>query len=234
MNIIIPAAGEGRRFSEAGYTDPKPFIAVNGLPMVVRITRNVKPRKHPSRVFWLVRSEHLDLARGLAAPEGVECLEVKGLTQGAPCTVLLAIDHINNTQPLLIANSDQLIDVPIDDFLEAMEGADGGMMVFWSDDPKWSFVRCSGNKVQEVAEKIPISHDANVGIYYFARGAYFVEAVERMIARDIRTRGEFYVAPVFNELILDGLDVRAYPILSEQMHGLGTPADLQAYLESQA
>src|SRR3972149_562819 len=130
VNIITPAAGEGRRFSEAGYTDPKPFIAVNGLPMVVRITRNVKPRKHPSRVFWLVRSEHLDLARGLAAPEGVECLEVKGLTQGAPCTVLLAIDHINNTQPLLIANSDQLIDVPIDDFLEAMEGADGGMMGF--------------------------------------------------------------------------------------------------------
>lgn len=231
MIIVIPAAGEGRRFSEAGYVDPKPFIDVNGLPMIVRVTRNVTPHQRPARVIWLVRAEHMDRARALAASEGAECLEVNGLTHGAPCTVLLAVDHINNPEPLLIANSDQLVDVPIDKFLDAVGRAEGGTLTFPALDPKWSFVRSANGRVYEVAEKVPIANEANVGIYYFAHGSDFVQAAERMIARDIRVRGEFYVAPVLNELVLDGRRVLAHRIRADQMHGLGTPEDLRIYLD---
>jgi hypothetical protein len=100
--------------------------------------------------------------------------------------------------------------------------------VFEASDPKWSYVKGDLNYVTEVAEKRVISNKANVGIYGWARGSDYVKYAEQMIAKDIRTNGEFYIAPVYNEAIADGKRIYHFPVF--EMHGVGTPEDMNEYI----
>lgn len=231
-------AGAGSRFSVAGYKDPKPLIPVRGVPMVELVVRNLRPNS-AHRFIFICQRAHLqayDLTSRLQtwAP-GCEVIGLDGLTEGAACTVLAAQTLIDNEDPLMIANSDQYIDASIDLYLEDMEqrGLDGSIMTMQADDPKWSFAAVNGaGYVTEVAEKRVISNHATVGIYNFARGRDFVRSAQSMIASDKRVNGEFYVAPVYNELIASGLRVGIFDIGAEAagMYGLGTPADLELFL----
>lgn len=163
---------------------------------------------------------------------------VDGITQGAACSALLVKQAIDNDDPLLIANSDQLIDWPtgsIDDFIARCRPYDGGVVLFESDgNPKWSYASFDVelSRITRIAEKDPISKYATAGIYYWKRGRDFVRSAEQMIAKDIRTNGELYIAPTYNELIAEGADIMPYVIPTSAMHGLGTPEDLEAYLAS--
>ena len=155
------------------------------------------------------------------------------MTEGAACTTLLSKSVINNDQPLLIANSDQYVDWNTSEFLYKMQeqDADAGILTFKSTHPKWSFVKTNSNgDVIEVAEKKPISDTATVGIYYWKKGSDYVKYAEKMIEKNIRHNGEFYVCPVFNEAILDGKKIKTFDI--EKMWGLGTPEDLQIFLQN--
>ena len=109
--------------------------------------------------------------------------------------------------------------------------ADGGVLVFYSDDPKWSYVKYDENSIlTEVAEKKVISNDATVGIYYYRYGKDFVKYAEQMIYKNIRTNNEFYVCPIFNEFIADNKKIYSYTITTNVVHGLGTPEDLEKFL----
>ena len=232
MNVIIPMAGRGKRFEDAGYSFPKPLIDVNGKPMIQIIIENLNlTAKH----IFICQGEHVqkfairDLMN-LLKPDS-EIIPITEITQGAAETVLKAKDLINNDDELIIANSDQWIDWNQQHFLSFMrkKEADGGIVTFISTHPKWSYVRINDeNLVEEVAEKRPISNIATVGIYYYKHGRDFVEAAEQMMAKNIRTNNEFYVAPVFNEMILSGKKIHIYPIA--EMKGLGTPEDLIQFL----
>jgi NDP-sugar pyrophosphorylase family protein len=172
-----------------------------------------------------------DLIRRLAP--GADVVEIDGLTEGAACTVLAAAEHFDGPNELVLANSDQKLDVDVAAFVDRMRSleADGGILTFCDDDAKWSYARCDDSgRVVEVAEKRVISDQATVGIYYFRRGSDFARAARRMIERDIRVNGEFYVCPVFNELIEDGKRIFVDEIQKDQMHGLGTPEDLAVFL----
>jgi NDP-sugar pyrophosphorylase family protein len=237
LNIVLPIAGRGSRFAQAGYTLPKPLIPVNGRPMIEVVTANVRPSQ-PHRFIYLCLQEHLDQTDLRSTLQrvspGCRIIPVRQVTEGAACTVLLARDHINNDEPLMLANSDQYVELDINDYLAAMERevADGLIMTFWSDQPKWSYVRLdSQGRVTEVVEKQVVSNEATVGIYNFRRGADFVRAAEQMIARNLRVSGEFYVAPVYNQLIATGQRIATYDIGREGagMHGLGLPADLENF-----
>jgi NDP-sugar pyrophosphorylase family protein len=238
LNIVVPMAGLGSRFSKAGYELPKPLIPVHGVPMIKVVIDNLAP-KRPHRFIFVCQREHVaayDLGARLAvwAP-GSQLVAIDGLTEGAACTVLAAKQHIDANAPMMIANSDQYVDTSVDDYLDALDKgeSDGLIMTMWADDPKWSFVELADGLVRRVVEKEVISNDATVGIYNFRRGRDFVEGAERMIARNERVNGEFYVAPVYNELIREGARVVAHNIGStgSGMHGLGTPADLQSFLQ---
>jgi HAD superfamily hydrolase (TIGR01509 family) len=233
MNVLIPMAGHGSRFAQAGYTFPKPLIEVNGKPMIQVVVENLNIDAH---YIFIVQKEHyekfqLKYMLNMIAP-GCDIIQVDGVTEGAACTTLLAKQLIDNFDPLLIANSDQFIEWNSNECLYAFtaDGIDGGLLTFKSVHPKWSYARLDEHGfVAEVAEKKPISDIASVGIYYWKLGSDYVKYAEQMIAKNIRTNNEFYVCPVFNEAIQDGKKIRVKNI--EKMWGLGTPEDLKTYLE---
>jgi dTDP-glucose pyrophosphorylase len=234
MKILIPMAGEGSRFAKEGYTFPKPLIDVDGKPMIQKVVENLK---FPAEFIFLVRKEHLQKYEGLLTTllritgGRFKIVEVDGLTEGAACTALLAKEHINNDDDLLIANSDQIIEYRPENFItmKNLTSVDGIVFTFNAVHPKWSFAKIDGaGFVSEVAEKIPISNVATCGIYWYRRGKDFVEAAESMIAKNIRVNNEFYIAPVYNEMISTGKTV--IPFYVQEMHGIGTPEDLNAFL----
>lgn len=238
LSIVIPMAGRGSRFAEAGYDLPKPLIDVRGKPMIQVVIENLTPRRKHRFVF-ICQNEHIrdyglrELFARLAP--GSIVLGIDGVTEGAACTVLAARDCIDSTDPLMIANSDQYVDLDINDYLEQVENRelDGLIMTMKADDEKWSFARTdSSGLVTEVREKVVISEDATVGIYNFTSGAAFVSHAQAMIDAGERHNGEYYVAPVYNRLVADGGRVGIYSVGSEAngMYGLGIPADLELFL----
>lgn len=234
MNVLIPMAGEGSRFAREGYTFPKPLIDVNGKPMIQRVVENLG---FDAKYIFLVRKEHLEkyqletLLRAITANK-CEIVIVDGLTDGAACTALLAKKFIDNDRELLIANSDQVIEYSIDNFnaMRRFMSVDSIVFTFKSLHPKWSFAKVNDHGVVvQVAEKNPISDTATCGIYYYRRGSDFVQGAEQMIRDKKRVNNEYYICPVYNELIDDGKIL--VPFYVHKMHGIGTPEDLRAYLK---
>jgi len=225
-------AGHGSRFEKAGYTFPKPLIDVMGKPMIQMVVENLNI---DARYIYVVRKEHyekynLQYMLNLLTP-GCDIVVTDGVTDGAACTALLAKDLIDCDSPLLMANSDQYVEWNSSEFMYSMSNsdADGGILTFTAISPKWSFVRKNeSGLVVEVAEKKPISDIATCGVYWFRHGSEFVAAAEQMIRKNIRVNNEFYVCPIFNELILDGKKIRTHHI--EKMWGTGTPEDLNAFV----
>lgn len=237
MNIIVPMAGRGSRFSQVGYTFPKPLIDVQGKPMIQVVIDNIGLS---GRYIFIVLKEHYEkyalkyLLPLITKGNPCEIVQVDTVTEGAACTVLLAEKFIDNKDELLIANSDQFVDWVPEHFIQRMhnKGADGGILTFYSTHPKWSFVKIdeTSSAITEVAEKRPISTNASVGIYWFKHGKDFVDGAKQMIEKNIRVNGEYYVAPVYNELIGRGDYILPYPVAD--MLGLGTPEDLNYFLEN--
>lgn len=238
INIVIPMAGEGSRFSQAGYKKPKPFIDVNGIPMIERVINNLK---FPNCKFILIaREEHINkekqLVREIENKYNVLFIPISKLTEGTACTVLYARKYINNDKPLLIANSDQIVDIKIGDFINNCfeRSLDGSILTFIDKEmnPKWSFAKINDNQlVTKVKEKEAISRFATVGIYLYTRGSDFVNSSIDMIVENERVNNEFYTCPTYNYAIADNKKIGIYNIDSNLMHGIGTPDDLNNYLE---
>ena len=235
MNVLIPMAGRGSRFATQGYTFPKPLIDVKGKPMIQVVTENLNIK---ANFTFIVQKEHyekysLQHLLNLIAP-GCNIVQVDGITEGAACTTLLAKEFIDNDEPLLMANSDQFVEWDSNETLYAFSNGDcdGGIITFPATHPKWSYAKLGDDGyVSEVAEKKPISEHATVGIYWWAKGSDYVKYAEQMIEKDIRVNNEYYVCPVFNEAIGDGKKVRIKEIEKEGMWGIGTPEDLNYFLE---
>lgn len=237
LNIVIPMAGRGSRFQEAGYAFPKPLIDVRGRTMIEVVVDNLRPTVDHRFIFICQREhyEKYDLYNILknATNNKFETIQIDGITEGAACTVLCGTKYIDSDDELLIANSDQYIQLNVDDFIAEgrKDKKDGLIMTFKASHPKWSYARTDTNgRVIETAEKRVISDQATVGIYYYAHGKDFVAAAQAMIHKNIRHNNEFYVCPVYNEMILNGENIYTYPIEAEKMYGLGTPEDLEAFL----
>jgi len=237
VNIVIPMAGLGSRFVCDGYEKPKPFIDVAGKPMIMRVLDNLWM---PAANFILIaRREHIEKEKALVelikSEYGATFVAIESLTEGTACTVLYARRLINNDVPLIIANSDQIVDMKIGDLINDANSRelDGSIITFFDKDkdPKWSFAALDESGiVVKVREKEPISHHATVGIYYFTKGSYFVDSAIDMIIENERVNNEFYTCPVYNYLISEQKKIGIFEISEENMHGIGTPEDLNNYL----
>ncbi|HEG5396488.1 TPA: glycosyltransferase family 2 protein [Campylobacter coli] len=238
MNVVIPMAGLGSRFAKAGFIKPKPFIDVLGKPMIVRVLENLYI---PNANYILIaRKEHLEsekvLVETIKSKFNAYFINIDKLTEGTACTILYAKKMIDNEMPLMIANSDQIVDIDINEYIKdcTERRLDGSILTFVDKEknPKWSFAKLdSDGTVEYVKEKEVISDIATVGIYYFSKGNIFVDSAISMIIQNDRVNGEFYTCPVYNYAIKNGAKVGIYNIDFKQMHGIGTPEDLQKYKE---
>lgn len=233
LNILIPMAGAGSRFEKAGYTFPKPLIEVHGKPMIQWVIEGLKIK---AKYIFIVQKEHnkkynIKSLLNAISPK-CEVIEIEGVTEGAACTTLLAKNFINNNHPLVISNSDQFIEWDSSNTMYKFTSkkVDGGILVFNSLHPKWSFAKTDKNGyVTKVAEKEVISNQATVGVYYWRHGKDYVKYTEKMIKNNTRVNNEFYVCPVFNEAIKEKKIIITEKI--EKMWGLGTPEDLNYFLQ---
>lgn len=237
MNIVIPMAGLGSRFTEAGYVKPKPFIDVAGKPMIVRVLENMALKD--ARYILIARAEHMQRERALIkeieSDYNALFLPLDHLTEGTVCTVLHARNLINTEEPLMIANSDQIVDIQISDFVADCNERqlDGSILTFINEkmDNHWSYAIVDDKGlVTEVKEKVAISDIATVGIYLYSKGSDFVDAAIDMIVANDRVNNEFYSCPTYNYAVNNGLEIGIYDIPYETMHGLGVPKDLENYL----
>jgi HAD superfamily hydrolase (TIGR01509 family) len=251
IHVVVPMAGLGSRFAHAGYTVPKPFIQVFDKPMIQWVIDNMK--LHTERygtislespftlIFhFIVQQAHLDAYNFDALCRSCEIeytiTPIQTVTEGAACTVLLAKDYINNNDPLVIVNSDQFLEWDQNEFYRALcnDAYDGCISVFEQNDPtdiKWSYSKTdSKGIVTEVAEKKYISNWATTGIYGWAHGSDYVRYAEQMILKNIRVKNEFYVCPVYNEVISEGGLFRN--LSCKKLWGLGVPEDLQIFIDS--
>jgi NDP-sugar pyrophosphorylase family protein len=218
LEILIPCAGEGRRFQEAGYTVPKPQIDIAGKPMIQRVMDCLTPAE-PHR-FRLLGKEQV------------------GETQGAVDTLLHGRALINPANPVLVANCDQLIDPGhIEVFLRVPHsglrtGCDAAIMTFNSTNPHHSYVKLDGYRVTEIAEKVVISDNAVLGVYWFSSGQLLMDYAEKVIANNLRYgNGEFYISSILALMVGDGLDIATYEVDVHERHMLGTPEELRIYLD---
>ncbi len=233
LKVLIPMAGRGSRFAEKGYVFPKPLIEIKNKPMIQVVVDNLNL---DCEYIFIVQKEHIetyniDKMLKLIKPNST-IVEIDEITEGAACTTLLAEEFIDNDDPLIIANSDQFILWNPNDVIYNFvnKNVDGGILTFNSTHPKWSYAKTDENgKVVEVAEKNPISENATVGVYFWKSGKDYVKYAKQMIDSDIRVNGEFYVCPVYNEAIQDEKNIIIHEI--EKMWGLGTPEDLESFLE---
>ena len=233
ITVVIPMAGNGSRFTKAGYVDPKPLIPVRGKPMISWVVDNLAV---PGAQFvFVIRADYPESCKEYlrSIAPGCSILTVDKVTEGAACTVLLARDLINNDTPLLIANSDQFIEFDATQFVQSFiaSGADGKISTFDGErDPKWSYAAVENGFVTEVREKDPFSDHATTGVYMWRRGSDFVRFADQMISKNIRVNNEFYTVPVYNEAITSGLKVTISDCT--RMWGLGTPEDLTFFLKN--
>lgn len=234
FNIVLPMAGQGSEFKEAGYKESKPFIDINGNYMIERVIQNLGI-KFDSNFKFIIICQKSDFDKydfsfinRLIGHDNVEVITLDTATEGAACTLLTAKEFIDNKVPLFSFNSDQMIDYDANETFSRLSLYDGGMPCFFGKSDDWSYAKTNAEGyVTEVAEKVKISNDATAGYYYWSRGSDFVKYAEQMIEANDRVNNEFYVAPVYNYAIKDGKKIVITYV--DKVYELGTPYRLEDY-----
>lgn len=235
INVLIPMAGKSQFFPESEFPFPKPLIEIGPKTMIEHVIDNLSTADTDVQFIFVLSSAdcrkfHLDSTLNIITDHRCKIVLLDSETRGAACSALMAIRHIADETPLVIANADQLFDDRLDDLLKPLKGADAGVLTFESVHPRWSYVRLDEQgRVVETAEKRPISRRAIAGLYYFRQGRDFVTSAMRMIEKDAAVNGSFYIAPVLNEMILRGQTIQAVNVDSQRYHTFYTPQKIKEY-----
>jgi dTDP-glucose pyrophosphorylase len=237
INILIPLGGTSPFFEPTHYPFPKPLIEVGRKPMIQVVIDQFASIKDPHRFIFVLAKEdcqkfYLDDTLKLLANGNCVIIKKPNETQGAACTSLLAIDHINNDDELIISNGDQFLEADFNALLKKFRhsGASAAVPTFSSVHPKWSYIRVNPRgEVVETAEKRPISNRAIAGMYWFKTGKDFVACATQMIAKDAHVNGAFYIAPSMNELILAGKKLIHVPIDPGNYYSFYSPQKIEEF-----
>lgn len=233
INVIVPMAGEGKRFKDAGYTLPKPLIDVCGKPMIVRALESLGIE---GKYHFVVRNNQY-ITDTIFAIDTVKPKSdfhlVQNTTQGAAASCLKFENKIDPEEELVIVNCDQIMNWNSESVLQSLSKYDGGVVTIRSNDPKHSYVKMEDDLAVSFREKEVISDHALTGIHYWKKANYFFTSANKMIMLNQKSaNGEFYVAPTYNHLIKEGLHIGSYMINDDEINFVGTPDDLRIYNES--
>jgi dTDP-glucose pyrophosphorylase len=237
MNLVIPIASNSKFFNLEDYGYPKPLIEIMGKPMIQHVIENVIQGIEFKKIIFIVRQDeclkyHIDNTLNLLSPIKPIIIRLRADTQGALCSVLLAIEHINSDQPLVVSNADQIFDGGVSRQVKQFISSplDAACLTFNSVHPRWSYVRIgNSDHVVETAEKRPISKHAIAGIYLYRRGSDFVNFGMDSIKHGSSVDGNYYISPVFNEYILAGRKVGHFPVHNEKYHTFYNPQKIEEY-----
>jgi|21_taG_2_1085346.scaffolds.fasta_scaffold00154_16 dTDP-glucose pyrophosphorylase len=238
MNILIPMAGAGQRFQDAGFDVPKPYIPIEGTPMIQWVVENLLEQQIHGTYIFLIQEEHLrfDAEKTIInmfknTPSSCYIITVPGLTAGQLCTALYAREMINTDEQLLIVNSDNYFIWNENTTLTSFDEDVSGAILTFNDSEKnthWSFAKITEeNVVTRIEEKNPISDDALAGGFMWKHGSDFIKYADCIIAKEEKVRGEYYIAPVMNEAIVDGSKIINCKL--DNMVSMGTPEELKAF-----
>lgn len=234
MKVILPMAGNGQRFFDAGYDLPKPLIDIKGKPMFARVIENLWVNN--AELTCIVRQDHVNDyeidKRILEHYPDANIIIIPGTTEGAACTVRLATNVLGG-EPMIVANCDQLMRWDPKEFYEKIDTNlyPGGLIPVFTpnhNEPKHSYCEVDkyGNLLQ-LKEKEIISDIATVGVYYFGDESKWIKAHEKQMDANDRTNNEFYLAPTYNYL---EENVGIHRI--DEMIGMGTPEELNEFKNS--
>ena len=226
INVLIPMAGKSVYFDNSNYIYPKPLTEVKGRPMIQGVIENFNSIEDNINYIFAVNKEdckkyHIDNVLQLLTDNNANIIRVDSDTAGAACTALLAIDSINNDDPLIISNADQHFDCSLDSFVQDFKkrDLDSAVVCFESVHPRWSYALTNeAGSIIETAEKRPISQQAIAGVFYFKHGKDFVDAAMKSIVKDASVNGIYYIAPVLNEMILDGKRLGLISVKNSDYH----------------
>ncbi|MCQ3018719.1 glycosyltransferase family 2 protein [Pseudomonas tremae] len=234
LNIILLSGNTGYARRDDGEY-PEYLRECNGKPLIHSLIDNCAALA-PARLICtfsnddVVRLHLRNMIQQMHTSASV--LPVHNLTQGAACTALLASEQIDNDDELLILSVSDFLDTDLQAVVRWFRerGDDAGIVIFNSLHPRYSFARLDGdNRVIEAAEKNPISPNAIAGMYWFRSGSLFVAAAKEMIRKDARVNGNFYIAPVLNELVLLQKIIGAFRVEPNQYRPLKTQRQLHAF-----
>ena len=235
MNILIPMAGLGTRFKNEGFELPKPIIEVNDKTL---IEHSVSSLGIEGRYIFITRkyenpndNELLSKKLKELSPTSVE-IQLKSPTRGAVETCLFAENLINNNEPLIITNCDQITDWVPEDFREFINqnNLDGGVVTYTSVNPKNSFAVVEKGIVTKLAEKEAVSNIALIGLHYWKKGSDFIKSAKNLLQNfEEKGRPECYISETYNNLIEEGRVIKNFHIPVNQYISLGTPYDLKIY-----
>ncbi len=209
---------------DGGY--PLCLTEVNGRSVLEGIVDNLVGLRPVRFAFALqagdIQRFHLDEVVRLLA-EDVTVISVPLSSEGSACTALLAAARMDPDEDLLIVSANELVEADLSEPVRRFraEGLDAGTLTFRSIHPRYSYVRLdAAGHVTEAAQQRPISHHATAGVFWFARTGDFVEATKRMIRKDVRVDGKFFVAPAFNEMLLRQARIGTHEIDAQVYHPL--------------
>jgi dTDP-glucose pyrophosphorylase len=223
-------AGRGKRFRDAGYSQPKPMISIAGKPMIDWALKSLGGLSTPHRFIFIALEEDLNAGLETLLANRGEVVSISNVTEGAVNTTLLAEHFIANNDPLVIANCDQYLEWDFQEFIHATNGFDCSVVVFESENPHHSYVETRGNEIVKVKEKEIISPLACGGVYFYRSGLDYTVGARKLIESNDRTNGEFYITPIFNKLIEVNKKITYFKIPNTKKHMLGTPEEVQDFL----
>jgi len=234
LQVLMPMGGLGSRFTDAGYTTPKPLIEVDGVPMFIRALQSFKSVPSIKHIF-VIRKEHderYNLKNSILAQlpdSSVHILDHD--TQGAVETCLIAANSIESSLPIAVADCDIYFESSAYVNKIGNSSVDGMLLTFTSDDPRYSYVKTnSDGYATETAEKIVISNNAILGGYYFKSGELFLDLANEFITSGLpENLKEYYMSHLFNILINRGGAIEVAPV--DVKYIFGTPEELNNYLE---
>lgn len=231
-------AGAGSRFHQAGYSVPKPLIKVFEKTMIRTSVDTLKLKGIDCNYIFVARrykeQEHNEALKKelLSIDPEATIVYVNELTEGSACTCLLAKDRMCKDLPLFIFNCDQVFNFSkrtVDTIYNVVNSNLNGAVITWKDtNPKNSFCEVSENCLcYNFTEKQPVSDNALIGFHYWKKTSDFISSAEKMIEQKLKFNNEYYIAPTYN--FLD--KIINIPITKDECYLIGTPADLDYYLE---
>lgn len=236
MNIVIPMAGLGTRFSQEGFVLPKPLIEINGKTL---IEHSIESLNIKGKYIFITRNyenkDHNLLLSNKLKSLVPDCEEIKidHVTSGASETCLFAKKFINNNESLIITNCDQRLEWDSNKFLSFINenSYDGIIVTHESNNPKHSYADVDENDfILDLKEKKVISKYALIGLHYWSKGEDFINSAENLLNNfKNEKKPECYISETYNYLIECGKKIKNYLLPNEQYIPLGTPYDLNIY-----